>query len=517
MANINASSLAAATANSFDNVALTVSAQDVERKILIIGSYDPAKTLVNPDAPLQVFNSDEVGSIFGFGSMVHRLAIKTFRGGPSIKTFISPQAEAGGAAAAAGEIDFTVTTAVAGTLYLYIAGDQVQVNIAAAATEEEIADAVVAAVNADQDMPVIASKVAVTFEVTLTAKTQGTYGNDISIAFSLNADEELPGGVTAVITDMAAGTGTPTIQTALDALGIGDGANEDFYTSIVHGYLQDTTTLDAISTYVGEGNAAVGLWSDLVGRPFVALTGDTVLGSAALATLIALGDGRLEDRANVIVAVPDSYTHPSEAAALALGEIETIASQSAALAYRETVLPGVWPGAKGTNRWTSTYAARDSAVKAGISPTNVEKGAVTLQNVVTFYHPAAVPQANNGYRDVPNIFKLQNIGFNLRQYFSGNGWPGSIIVEDVTKANSLTRPFAKDATAVISAIVSLAQEFEAKGWIFSAQPTIDSLKKAGAVAIRAGGQGFDVIADWQLSGNTYITNVKNQFDINISA
>jgi phage tail sheath gpL-like len=510
-------SLAAGVGVTAQNIALVQAIQDVDRKLLIIGSYDPLKTLVVPDVPQLMLSAQEVGADFGFGSMVHRLAMAAERGtGGNVNLYVSPQAEAGGAAAAAGELTFTGPSTAAGTIYLYIAGDQVQVNIAKGATLEEIADAVVAAIAADSNLPVTAAKVAVTFEVTITAKTKGTYGNEISLAANLNTGEELPAGVTfAVSTAMTGGTGTPTISTALDALGTGDNANEDYYTAMVHGYLQDTTTLDAISTYVGEGNLSAGLWKDTIGRPFQSLTGDVDPGSAALTALIALGDGRKNDRANGIVAVPDSESHPSEIAAIEIGIRESVAKESAAKTPLGRVLPGVWPGDKGADRWTSDYTSRDLAVKAGISPTLVDSNAVKVQNIISFYHPDSVADANNGYRDFADLSKLQNILFNTRLVLEQERLQGAIIVADISKADPSTRSLAVDVETLKDYLVIMLEAFEARGWIYSAASSI-ALFDASTVTVRAGGTGFDVILPLFLSGNAEIFTAKLQFDTNIA-
>jgi phage tail sheath gpL-like len=232
---LGVNSKAAAVGVGVDNVVFQPAAQNVPRKILIIATYDPAKTLVVDEVPVQVTSPEDVGDQFGFGFMAHRLSEKAFAGGQGIETWIQPQAEPGG-----------------GVIYLYIAGDKVEVEIADADTADDLATKTVAAINADTTLPVTAVVNGVTTsQVDLTANTSGTYGNDISIAFNL-AGESYPTGVVAPsITPMASGAGTPTISDALDGLGTGDDANEDFFTDVVHGYLQDTTTLDAIETYVG--------------------------------------------------------------------------------------------------------------------------------------------------------------------------------------------------------------------------------------------------------------------------
>lgn len=514
---LNATSLAAGVGASVKNVQFQSSAQNVPRKILIIATYDPAKTGVVAETPVLVLSADDAGDQFGFGFMAHRLALQAFEGSNGVETWIQPQAEAGGAVAAAGEIDFAGSTGViAGTIYLYIAGLSVPVTISTGATVEDIADAVVAAITADKRLPVTAAKVAVTFEVTITAKSKGPWGNDISIAFNLGYGEALPTGVTAAVTDMASGAGIPTIADALDALGTGDNANENFFTDVVHGYGQDTTTLDTISTYVGEGNVFSGLYSKTVARPFRVLTGDVVADSAGLTALIALADLRKNDRANGVVAVPGSQSHPSEIAALTIGNMARINNDRAAQSYNGVLLSGIWPGDK-ADRWTSDYDNRDTAVKNGVSPTRVQSGDVYLQNVITFYRPDSVPVDSNGYRSMRNISILQNILFNIGLNFSQEKWQGISIVADVAKVGNTTdRQKARDIDSVKDDLVALANSFEDKAWIYEAAFTIDKLKEAGAVTIRPGTTGFDNILSVILSGEGGILDTTVEFDTSIA-
>lgn len=514
---LTSTSLAAGAGSSVDNVQFAVEAQNIPRKILIIATYDPLKTTIVDETPVQVLSPEDAGDKFGFGFMAHRLAVQAFKGSNGIETFIQPQSELGGAVVATGEIDFTGSTGVlAGTLNLYIAGLSVPVSITDAMTEEEIADAVVAAITADKDLPVTATKTAVTFEVVTTAKTKGPWGNDISLKFNLGVAEALPTGITAVITDMASGTGLPVIADALDGLGTGDDANEAFFTDVVHGNGQDSTSLDAISTYVGEGNTFTGLYSKTVSRPFRVLTGDVATGSAALTALQVIADARKLDRANGIIAVPGSANHPSEIAALAMGNMAMINQDRAAQHYVDILLSGIFPGDK-PDRWTSEYDNRDIAVKGGISPTRVKSNSVFMQNVVTFYRPDSVPVASNGYRSMRNISILQNILDNVRTNFERPKWQGISIVAAVANVgNTLDREKARDVSAVIDDLVALAKDFESKAWIFDAAFTIGKLKEAGAVTIRAGATGFDNRLSVILSGEGGILDTITQFDTSIA-
>lgn len=518
MSNITSNSLAAAVGSSVKNVQFKPAAEVVPRKILIIGTGDPTTEASNPlDTPVLVTSAEDVGAKTGFGFMLHRLAVQAFKGSNGIETWIIQQAENG--AQAAGDIDFTGSTGVlAGTLALYIAGLSVPVAIATGTSADDIAIAVAAAINADSDLPVTAVVNGVTTaQVDITAKSEGLFwGDEISIKLNIKAGDETPTGITSAITTMTGGSGTPDISTALDSLGTGDGANEAFFTDVVHGYGQVTTTLDAISTYVGAGNDFIGLYDKVVHKPFRVLTGDVVTGSGGLSALVALGDGRKEDRANGVIAVPGSASHPSEISAIAIGNMARISNNRPEENYVNVLLDGIDPGDK-ADRWTSEYNNRDTAVKAGASPTIVKSGAVYMQNVVTFYHPDSVPVTSNGYRSMRNIAILQNILDNVASNFEQEKWTGITIVADTALVGNVTaKSKARDTDSVIDDLVALARSFESLAWIFSAEFTIDQLKIAGAVQIRTGGDGFENTFKVVLSGEGNILDTITEFDTSIA-
>ncbi|MCK4536838.1 MAG: hypothetical protein KAT93_07485 [Desulfuromonadales bacterium] len=512
--------LASGVGSGVRNVTLKAGANVLPRKQVIIGTYDPLKTTITPEVAVLVISPSDTADKFGFGSMLHRLHLKNDLGAQGIETWIMPQEEAGGAAASAGEIDFAGATGVlAGTLYLYVAGDSIPVTITAAMTVEDIADAVVVAVNAVAETNVIAAKTAVTFEVTFTSKTLGEYGNDVDLSFNLGVGETFPTGIAGnvAITDMSAGSGLPTMADALAALGTGDDANEDGFTEMVHGYGQDTTTLDAILAYVGAGNGFVGLYQKTVARPFRSLTGDTVAGSAGLTAQIVISDARLEDRSQGVVSVPDSESHPAEIAAQALGHMARINNVRAEESYNNITLIGVQPGGK-ANRWTSDYDDRDTAVKAGISPTRVVGGVVKLQNVVSFYRPASVPVTSNGYREMVNISKTQNVLASQKTNFLRDKWQNISIVSDIAKVtNPVSKLKARDVNSVLDDLVVLVNAWAGNAWIADAQFTIDRLRTdSSLVAIRSGGDGFNITIPVVYSGIGNIYDVTTEFDISFA-
>ena len=516
-------SLAAAVGVGVKNVQFQSTAEVVKRKIAIVATFDPALTGVVADVPVLVTSAEDTGDKFGFGFMAHRLAIAAFKGSSGVETYVIPQAEAGGAAVADGTIDFTVTTVVAGTLFLYVAGDLVSVGIpaeisAVATTADDIADLVVAAITADANLPVAAVVNGVTTsQVDFTSKTKATYGNDIDLSFNLGFGQVLPGGVSAVTVAMANGSGVPDIQTALDTgLGTGDTANSLGITDLVHGYGLDSSTLNIISTYVGEGNALTGLYDKFVARPFRALTGDTTGDSAGLTAFIAISDTRLLDRANGVIAVPGSQSHPAEIAAQAVGVMARVNNNLAEQSTIDEALGGVWPG-DNSDQWTSDYDNRNTAVTKGISTTLFKNSVVTIQNLVTFYRPASVPVSSNGYRSMRNISILQNILANINTNFEQEKWKGISIVADTNRVGGNSKAKARDTGSVIDDLVLLAKSFESNAWLYTADFTIDGLREAGSVEIRAGGTGFNSILKLILSGEGGILDTVVEFDTSIAA
>jgi len=513
---LNANSLATGVGVGVKNKQFSPSAGVLQRNIGIVGTYDPSITTIANDEAVLITSPEDAGDRFGFGFMIHRLAVETFKGSRGIPTYVIPQAQVAGSQAV-GNVGFGGTSTAPGTVSLYVGGDRVGSPVAATGlTAAQVAAAVVVEFGKIKELPVTAAVDGVdNTQVNFTAKTTGTYGNEIKIAFNLSAGEELPPGITAVITQPTGGSGTPNISTALNSgLGTGDNANDLGITDLVHGYLLDTSTLNAIQSYVGEGDEFSGLYSKTVGRPFRALTGDITPGSSGLNALLAISGARLNDRANGVIAAPGSESHPSEIAAQAIGHMARINNNRAEETYEGTALSGIWPG---SDQWTSSYDNRDIAVKSGLSPTFVKSGTLVLQDVLSFYRPSSIPVASNGYRLMRNISITQNIKAVIRQNFESERWRGITIVNDVSAVgNASSKEKARDVSSVIDDLVALALEFEKRAWIFDSAFTIDSLQDPSAVTIRAGGSGFDINLKVVYSGAGGIVDTLVEFDTSIA-
>lgn len=514
---LDATSIAAANAVGAKNVQFAVTAQNLPHKIAIIANYDETvKTDIVEFQPYQITSPEDAGDKFGFGFQAHRLAKWAYTGSDGVETWVVPVKFDVAGAQATGTLTFVGTVTAAGTLHLYISGEYVPVTLAVDDDVTAQAAAVVAAVTADNTLPVTAGNVAGV--VTFTAKDEGLETNNISLKLNLFLGQELPEGITsATIVDMSGGAGVMDIESALDALGTGDDANEKFFTEIIHGNGDAAAGLDSLSTYNGIGNDFVGCWGKLVHRPFRSLTGDVTAGSTGLTNAKALGNGRKLDRTNGQICVPGSPNHPGEIAALALGLMAKVNQNRVAEHMVGKVMPGIIPGEL-ADRWTNDYDNRDDALKAGVSPTIVEDGAVKMQNVATFYHPANVPVENNGYRSQISVEKVRNMLYNVWLNFAQEKWLGNALVSSVSAvASTNDRQKAKDRQAVIGDLVALATQFEEKAWIYTAAFTIEKLQsEPERVSIRPGTTGFDILFPIILSGEAGIFNTEIEFDTSIA-
>lgn len=510
------SSLAAGNVVGIQNEQYAVSAGVLPQKNVIIGTFDEATfTLLAPNVPFRVYSPEDVGGKTGFGFMLHRLAKAAFKPG-KVETWVIPQEEGGSdPATSAGSLDFSASANVqAGTIYLYIAGELVRVNVNADDSGTDIGDAIEAAINDNDDLPVTALNAAGI--VTITSKSGGDWGNDITLEIGNQNNPYtvvLPTGVACTVTDMAGGSGVPDIQDALDALGTGDGQNEEFFTNLIHGYGADTATLNAISTYNGIGNDFVGNYKKEVARPFRSLVGDTTPLTAGLTAALAFATLRREtDRTNGKVCAPGSLNHPQEIAAQVMGAMAVLHSTYPQVGMIDQPLDGVWPGEK-ANRWTDDYDNRDLAVKGGLSTTLTKNGTLFMQNIDTFFRPVSIPADSNYFRQMKNISIAQNVLYNWKNNFESIKWKGIFIVEDVTGVIDATAKLkARDVETVKDDVIALIDAFVGLGWIYQG----DWSKQNFTVALRAGLTGFDIYCPLIPSGEGGIFNTLIGMDTSIA-
>ncbi|UXZ20662.1 phage tail sheath subtilisin-like domain-containing protein [Pseudomonas sp. YeP6b] len=279
----------------------------------------------------------------------------------------------------------TVTGAAteAGLLYLYVGGKRVRSIVPALSSATAVAAALAKAINDDIELPVKAA--AAESVVTLTCKFKGELGNDIALQLNRlgRANGEFtPAGITAAVTPMTGGTGTPEMSVALAALG-----DEPF--EFIAQPWTDPTTLDAWKAAMDESS---GRWSwskQLYGHVYSAKRG-------SLGQLVAAGRVR-NDPHICIGGIEKSLPNPVwEVVAQFMARTAVFISADPARPTQTGELGAIQPAAA-SDRFLIDEA--QSLLSNGIATFNYSAGSMRIQRAVTTYQRNAYGQADDSYLD----------------------------------------------------------------------------------------------------------------------
>lgn len=187
------------------------------RPTLIVGQMTSAAT-ATANVPYKITSAAAAWARFGAGSELGAACAAFLRVSPTQEIYAVGIDDAAAGTAAVGTLQVTSgpSSSGDGTIYLYIAGQLVEVTTTASATADATATAVknaIAAVEDSLNLPVTAT--VATDTVTLTARHAGTIGNQIDIRVNyLGADggQELPDGVALTIVQPTGGATDPTLD-----------------------------------------------------------------------------------------------------------------------------------------------------------------------------------------------------------------------------------------------------------------------------------------------------------------
>ena len=337
-------------------------------------------------------------SLFGQGSMLARMAEVYIRGDSFGELWCIPLDDAGAGVAATGTITISGTPSAAGTLTHYIAGQRVQIGVATTDTPTTIAAALVAAINANADLPVTASNSAGV--VTCTARHKGGLGNDIMLQLNFGgarAGEATPAGLTVTIGAMSGGITDPSVAPAIATMG------DEEYDWVIHPY-SDTTNLDLLKTEMGD---QTGRWSwsrQIYGHAWSARRGTP-------STHTAFGQNRNDQHMTVTGFEPQVPTPCWEwSAAHAVRNVVFLRIDAARPTQTGAML-GVLPAPAGSR---FTQGERNILLSNGVATTKVEGGEVRVERARTTYQKNAYGQQDTSYQDVETLYTLQTILRRLR-------------------------------------------------------------------------------------------------------
>lgn len=449
------------------------------QRVAIVGQGSSASSYAT--TKLTVTSATQVGATYGFGSPVHLAALQLLPingdGIGSIPLTIYPLEDDGSGVASAGDITPSGAQLEGASYIIRINNiDSAPFVIAESATVAQITALMETAINANLNMPMIATDGTTVLD--LESKWKGTSAND----FVIEVIGSTTAGTVFAITQPVGGLVNPDVDDALDQMG-------DVWETMVVNCMDvaDTATLAKYTTF-GEGR-----WGELTKKPLVVFSGNTNT-TVILAT--AVSDARKTDRVNAQLVAPGSTDLPFVTAARQLARIVVIAQENPARDYGSQKATGLTPGADG-DQWN--YADRDSAIKLGSSSITVRDSVVTIADVVTFYHPTG--DLTPAYRYVCDIVKLQTIIFNLDLIFNNPEWDGApLIPDDQPTAN----PTAKKPKTAIAAVASM---LDALGLEAIISDTAEAKKNITAVINDQNPKRLDVTLTVQLSGNTNIISV----------
>jgi phage tail sheath gpL-like len=200
----------------FNNENAIQGSQKQPYKVLIFG-----QKLSDAEAEAEklvlVTNQDKAKTLFGEGSVLHKMAETYFKNNKFTPTYFMPLDEPESGGKAAGAIAVAIDSLEDGTANLYIGGERVSIGISSEDTADDIAAAIASAINAKTSLPVTAE--ATTNIVAVNCKWKGQLGNEIDIRLNYYEGENMPKGLSLTITEMSGGSGNPNLSSALAKLG----------------------------------------------------------------------------------------------------------------------------------------------------------------------------------------------------------------------------------------------------------------------------------------------------------
>lgn len=357
------------------------------------------------NVPVAVGSLDVIDGLFGAGSMASRMARTFIRNNPTQRLFVLPVAEPGTGTAATGKIAVSAAPTAAGVLYLYIAGQRVEVAIASTDTDDGVAAKIVAAINALNSLPVTAAQGSSPndHEVNLTAKWKGLAGNDIRLQdnlLGLNGGEIMPAGLALTYTAMASGAGSPDMATAIANL------SDDDYKFVAMPFT-DTTSLDNWATEYGFSTS--GRWGflrQLYGAIFTARR-------ETYANLVTAGGTRNDPTISAMGIEPTTPSPVWEVAAAYCAQAAAALSIDPARPLQTLAFLDIMPAGRG-GRFSKTQI--NGLAGVGIATQSVNpNGQMAISRETTSYRLNSYGVGDDAFELVTTLFTLSSLFERQRQ------------------------------------------------------------------------------------------------------
>jgi len=228
-----------------------------------------------PNIPKPIGTQAQADREYGMGSELASMFAACVANNFAHETWCLPLAPLAGSEASTGTITITAPATEAGMIHLYVAGHHVGIAIGTTDTLNDIATQLAAAINADPKLPVVAvAAAAPAATVTLTAKTRGDNGDDITVQLNFYGKiggQELPPGCQIDLPAtgrLSGGGGVPDCTVAISNLG------EHAYEYVALPYTDSNTLFDWEQEFGFEDIGRWGWMRQLYGVIFCAKRGE---------------------------------------------------------------------------------------------------------------------------------------------------------------------------------------------------------------------------------------------------
>ncbi len=351
-----------------------------------------------------------IDALFGQGSLMALTAKRYRKANSYTRTFAIASADLADGAAAIGSYIFGGPATQAGTVYLLIAGQSVQVGVIAADTAASIATKAAAAINANKNLPVTAAVDGTdTARVNVTAKWKGLTGNDIDLRYNYYAGEQLPPGVTITYTGMASGSGAPDMAALIAAM------PDEWYNHIMTPF-NDTASLNTLR------DELLTRWGPLKMSEAIAYTAFR----GTYGETITFGEAR-NDFLLSCMGTSKSPHAPWEWAASYCGIASYHLALDPARPLQTLVLPGILAPAK-ADRFA--FDERNNLLKSGIATYQVQPGdVVAIEREVSMYQKNAYGDPDPSYLDITTPATLGKMRYDVRVMVT-NRFPRHKLADD---------------------------------------------------------------------------------------
>lgn len=394
----------------FSNTRANQGGVNQEYRTLLIGPRLSTGTVAEKTLQ-RVTSPEQAHTLFGTGSVLADMAERFLGINKNNPLYCVGLDDNASGVPAAGQLTFTGPATASGTIVLMIGGRAIEVSVAASDTAAAIATAAAAAIQAEPKRLVNAAVNGVdNFKVDLTARNDGTQGNEIDVSHSYFDGDALPAGVGLTITAMVSGLTNPDVDDVWPVIG------DDQY------LLVSTPWTDSVSTGKVEAELEE-RFGPLKQNDGYALYGKR----GTFGTLTTFG-GTLNSQFTSVIGIRGPSS-PWQWAAEELAQIAASASIDPARPFQTLPLKVLAP--KISERFT--LEERNQLLHAGIGTFSVTAaGKVLMEGVITTYQTNAFDSPDESYLYLNTLLTLSYLRFDFKATITSK-YPRHKLANDGTR------------------------------------------------------------------------------------